>query len=89
MFLATLGLTYKIDVIEWIPYFGASAGLWRSDLPEGYLESRQELALGGYLGMDYAVSRAFGLGVATRVHWLLSGEAVTDMFLRGEYRWGW
>src|SRR5690606_41512190 len=31
---ATLGAAYKIDIIEWIPYFGVHAGYITSDLPE-------------------------------------------------------
>jgi hypothetical protein len=55
-FLGTLGLAYKIDVIEWIPYLGLSAGLWRTDLPETVSEKQQDIALGGFAGLDYAVS---------------------------------
>jgi hypothetical protein len=88
-YLATLGLSYKIDVIEWIPYFGVSAGGWRTDLPESIVAEPQDVALGGFLGLDYAVSRSLGLGVVSRVHWLLAGEATSDLCLRAEYRWGW
>ena len=88
-YLGTLGLSYKVDVIEWIPYFGVSGGLWRTDMPESVVTETQDFALGGFIGLDYAASRAFGLGVTWRVHWLLAGEATSDTFLRAEYRWGW
>ena len=88
-YLGTLGLSYKVDIIEWIPYFGVSVGVWRTDLPEYISLAEQDYALGGFAGLDYAVSRSFGLGVVTRAHYLLDGEATSDFFLRAEYRWGW
>lgn len=88
-YLGTLALSYKVDIIEWIPYFGVSAGLWRTDLPETISAEQQDFALGGFAGLDYAVSRSFGLGVVTRAHYLLAGEAMSDVYLRAEYRWGW
>jgi hypothetical protein len=87
--LPRLSLAYKIDVLEWIPYVGVSVGylvsLGSATLPD---EVHNGLAIGGDVGIDYAVSRSFGLGVQFRAHALLQGGAHSDGFLRAEYRWG-
>jgi hypothetical protein len=87
--MGTLGLSYKIDIIEWIPYFGLSGGVFRTDLPESVVTEEQDIALGGFLGLDYAVSRSFGLGVVSRAHWFVEGEGMGEVYFRAEYRWGW
>src|SRR5690606_20768153 len=91
LYTASLGVAYKIDIIEWIPYIGVHAGYMFFDLPEASdLDmERNDFILGGMLGLDYAVTRAFGLGLMNRLHIPLSGSNLVDLFLRAEYRWGW
>ncbi len=92
---AAAGVTYKLDVIEWIPYAGLFAGYYyfRGE-PEP--EFRHDLALSVQLGLDYAWSRSFGLGVALRYHGFMldAPSSFTDAayftgLLRAEYRFGW
>ena len=84
-----LGLSYKIDIIEWIPYFGIGAGYMFSDLPQGVGIEPNDILLGGMIGLDYAMSREFGIGIANRLHAAVRGGSLVDLFLRAEYRWGW
>ena len=86
---ATLGLSYKIDIIEWVPYFGIQAGYMTSNLPEGVGIEPSDVLLGGMIGIDYAISREFALGIANRLHVAVHGGNLVDLFLRAEYRWGW
>ena len=69
---AKLGLVYKIDVIEWIPYAGVTAGFLgvvaHAEV-DGVEADPSPFAAGNatagvMLGLDYAVSRSFGLGLA-------------------------
>lgn len=87
--LANLGIAYKIDIIEWIPFFGLQAGYLSSDLPEGLGLEPRGFLLGGFLGIDYAINRSFGLGVTNAWHFPVQGASLVDLFLRAEYRWGW
>ncbi len=89
LYTATLGLSYKIDVIEWIPYFGIQAGALLDDFPEGVGMNDRDLVLGGMLGLDYAVNRSFGLGIANNLLFPLGGGSLVSLYLRAEYRPGW
>jgi hypothetical protein len=93
----TAGIAYKMDVIRWIPYFGVQLGYYRlggSQRPANLPQN--ELGMSVDLGVDYAVKRAFGLGLQLRYHGFLGdplsslGDAplFTGLF-RAEYRWGW
>ena len=90
LYSGAAGLAYKIDVIEWVPYVGLLAGYYSYDFRTG------GIGFSTALGLDYAVSRNFGLGLQLRYHWtssdvptsLTEGEYFTA-FLRAEYRWGW
>ena len=94
---ASAGIAYKVDVIRWIPYVGVQFGYYRlsgTDLP-GELRPN-ELGMSVDLGMDYAVSRSFGIGVELRYHGFLSDPLASlgdapyfSGVLRAEYRWGW
>jgi len=93
----TAGIAYKMDVIRWVPYFGAQVGYYRLDgnqRPEGLPVN--ELGMSFDLGLDYAVRRNFGLGLQLRYHGFLAdplsslGDApLFTGLLRAEYRWGW
>jgi hypothetical protein len=91
---AELGLAYKLDVIEWIPYAAALAGVaWTNVAPEGTSSVTEWApALGVELGLDYAVSRELGLGLHYRAEaWLGAGavDGAMSLSLAAEYRWGW
>src|SRR5690606_14890631 len=49
LYTASLGVAYKIDIIEWIPYIGVHAGYMFFDLPEASdLDmERNDFILGG------------------------------------------
>jgi hypothetical protein len=86
---AKLGIAYKLDVIQWIPYFGVSAGfLGMVDEWEPYRGAQATLGL--MAGLDYALTRSVGLGVVVTVDYPLGPPAVmTAGLLRAEYRFGW
>lgn len=86
--LATLGLAYKLDVIEWVPYFGVRAGgYYFSSAPlDPY--SRLGGTVGGMAGCDYSFSRNAAVGVELSYDLLLPEGTVSGALLRAEYRWG-
>jgi hypothetical protein len=92
-FSAMAGLTYKLDVLQWIPWGGVYAGYqtFLSAPRVGLPFSQRDMVLGLGFGLDYAWSRDFGLGVTARFDDGLShSTAMTDeVLLRAEYRWGW
>ena len=90
---AVAGLSYKLDILQWIPYGAAMIGFQHiaGPLPVAEPFRRDDAIVAGVLGLDYAASRNFGLGVSLRMNFLLSsfdeGQAITTM-LRAEYHWG-
>jgi hypothetical protein len=94
---ASVGLAYKFDVFTWVPYAGLSVGyyhLGREVRPEPLAE--HELGLSADLGLDYSITREFGLGVLLRSHGFASdpleklrSAPLFTAALRAEYRWGW
>jgi hypothetical protein len=86
---AKLALAYKIDVIEWIPYAGASAGFFGVTSPQGRFEAASP-SVGGLVGLDYAISRDFGLGLAGFYDYAIIGKgSIVSAFLRAEYHFGY
>lgn len=84
-----LALAYKIDVIEWIPYAGVDAGFLGVTSHRGRFEPASP-TVGGLVGLDYAFSRDFGLGVAAFYDYAIVGEAsLISAFLRAEYHFGY
>ncbi|HEX3775161.1 MAG TPA: outer membrane beta-barrel protein [Polyangiaceae bacterium] len=87
------GLSYKLDVLQWIPYAALLVGYSHigGTLPIGEPFHRDDAIAALVLGLDYAVSREFGLGLSLRSDLRLStpneGETFTPM-LRAEYHWG-
>src|SRR4030095_1617221 len=72
---AAAGASYKIDIIEWVPYVALLAGVYTATAepvsakaggpsPFGRTEFGASLAL----GLDYLLSRNFALGAAVRYH---------------------
>ncbi len=92
-FSVVAGLSYKLDVLQWIPYAALLVGFQdiSGTLPRGEPFHRDDALAAIVLGLDYAMTRNFGLGLSLRTDMLLSsptdGEAVTTM-LRAEYHWG-
>ncbi len=91
------GVVYKLDVIEWVPYFGIYLGVHRFDgdvVPAPL--SQTEAGVAVPLGLDYSFSRNFAVGVQLRYQGFLS-EPMSSMadapyfigLLRAEYRPGW
>lgn len=92
--LATLGLAYKLDIIEWVPYFGVRAGGYYftqappASKPDVETYSRGGGAVGAMAGVDYSFSRSFAVGAELSYDELLPEGHVSGAFLRAEYRWG-
>ena len=90
---AAFGLSYKLDILQWIPYGAALVGFQHIAGPVPVSEPfrKDDALLALVLGLDYAATRNFGLGLSFRSNFLLStfdeGEAFTSM-LRAEYHWG-
>ena len=81
--------TYKLDVIQWIPWIGVSGGVMLMAKGDWPLESRQGTA-GAIAGLDYAWNRHFGLGLAVSADYLFRDAALYGTgFLRAEYHFGW
>jgi hypothetical protein len=83
-----LGLAYKLDVLEWIPYFGVRAGFYEQNA-EAVDWARRGGTIGGFAGLDHAFSRSFAAGLEIAVDRLLPAGATSSLALRAEYRWGY
>jgi outer membrane protein with beta-barrel domain len=88
---AAVGVGYVIDILTWVPYFGALAGpymLTGGTLPETLFVAGAAVAA----GLDYQLSRHFAVGVGVRQHFLLTKlstyPSYTTALLRFEYMWG-
>jgi hypothetical protein len=86
--LATLGLAYKLDVIEWVPYFGVRAGGYYFSSSPLAPYSKRGGAMGGMAGCDYSFSRSAAVGAELSYDVLLPDGGVYGALLRAEYRWG-
>ncbi|MET0792049.1 MAG: hypothetical protein ABW061_11060 [Polyangiaceae bacterium] len=90
---AVAGLSYKLDVLQWIPYGALLVGYQHigGRLPATEPFRRDDALAAVVLGLDYAATRNFGLGASVRADFLLSSAdhsaALTPM-LRAEYHWG-
>lgn len=86
--LGALGLAYKLDVLEWIPYLGVRAGYYFvSSEPAPW--ARSGGALGAFAGIDHAFSRDFAGGLEVGVDRLLPDGVASMLGLRAEYRFGY
>ena len=89
---AALGLAYKIDVFEWIPYVAVLGGYYHyAGLPGPDGERGSEIGGAGQAGLDYLVSRSFGLGAELRWHASLRDGLSLPLFsatLGAAYRFG-
>ena len=89
---ADAGVSYVLDVLQWVPYIGVLVGgyeLWGSEIGGPKLLPGGVLAL----GLDYRISRALAVGVSVREHMLLTEISTYPSFVQGvarlEYTWGW
>lgn len=89
--------TYKLDVIQWIPWGGLGLGIHQlgGELP-GPKRDDFELGISALLGFDYAWSRNDGVSLAVGLHALpltedgsALGVRYVSAALRYEHRWGW
>jgi hypothetical protein len=87
-----VGVGYVIDILRWVPYVDAHAGLYR--LAGGTLD--HALFLPGAsvgVGLDYQLNRHFAVGVAGREHFMVTKldtyASYTTVLLRLEYMWGY
>ena len=85
---AKAAVAYKIDVIQWIPYVALAGGYLGATRPVSpFAKGRPTVGLLG--GLDYAVSRSFGLGFALSYDYAFHyGAAYVNGFLRAEYTFG-
>lgn len=89
---AAIGLGYVIDILRWVPYLDAHAGLYR--LAGGTIDG--SLFLPGFsvgAGLDYQLNRQFALGIGLREHLMVTKldnyASYTTGLLRFEYMWGY
>jgi len=88
VYTGKIGIAYKLDVIQWIPYLGVTAGALGATGLAGYDQVRMCLGLIG--GLDYAITRSLGLGVVGTADYVLTQPSTHGVFLlRAEYRFGW
>jgi hypothetical protein len=90
------GISYKLDVMSWIPHAGLELGYYRflgDTRPRTLPENEAGCSLD--LGLDYLLSRSVALGVELRYHGFLhdvpSSLAEAPLFtglIRAEYHWG-
>lgn len=83
-----LGLCYKVDILEWIPYLGVRAGYFGQAGELGGW-ARGGGFVGGFAGFDHAFSRSFAAGVEVATDQLLPVGFLSALSLRAEYRWGY
>lgn len=85
---AKAALAYKIDVIQWIPYLALAGGYLGASRSVPPLTRGQPTA-GFIAGLDYAVSRSLGLGLALSYDYAFHpGAYYANGFLRAEYTFG-
>jgi hypothetical protein len=85
------GVIYKLDIVQFVPYFGALVGgyvLNGGSLPAAQVQPGVELAVGA----DYLLSRKWAVGLAIREHLLFTDMGDYPSYLtvtgRLEYTWG-
>lgn len=90
------GISYKLDVLEWIPYAGLELGYYHflgGVQSSGVNHNQLGMSVDG--GVDYRLSPNVGLGIELRYHGFLGNPmasladaAVLTGLLRAEYHWG-
>jgi hypothetical protein len=83
-----LALSYKVDVIQWIPYAALAAGYLGVTEPLAPYAKGQP-SLGIIAGLDYAATRNLGFGGALHYDYVFHpGAAYAALLFRAEYRFG-
>jgi hypothetical protein len=94
------GITYVVDVLQWVPYLGMEVGGY-DFLLAGTCDGAGEPScrrgkIGGGIpfGIDYMVTRSFAIGAAGKYTFLLPGEdanydSYLTMYARAELIWGY
>lgn len=86
-----VGVGYTLDVMRWVPYAGLLVGGYHFR-GANLLEPQWKLGFQFALGLDYAISRSWAVGLQVRYHTFsddpLSAHYLTT-FGRVEYMWGW
>ncbi len=88
---ADIGVTYVLDVLRWVPYFGALAGGYM--LNGGTLPGTLVLPGGDIVvGLDYLVTPRWAVGFEVSEHFLFTDMSLytsySTAFARTEFRWG-
>jgi hypothetical protein len=85
----SVGFSYVFDVLQWVPYLGATAGVYYE---AGPTTGGPRLGLQLPFGLDYQLSRSFAIGAAGEYKLLFLDVAGPSQrisaFLRAEYIWG-
>lgn len=85
----SVGLGYVFDILQWVPWIGATAGGYYDANPSN---PGARLGLGVPFGLDYQLSRSFAIGVTGDYRLLfLDPNGVSQRisaFVRVEYIWG-
>jgi hypothetical protein len=88
---ADIGVTYILDVLRWVPYFGALAGAYVLDggsLPGALVLPGAQIVV----GLDYLVTPKWGVGFELSEHFLFTDMSLytsySTAFVRMEFRWG-
>lgn len=85
--LATVGLTYRVDVLKYVPYLEAGVGvLVRTGGP---FETGAEPALRIGGGLDFLQSRARSYGIAVAMTSFASDTTTLAVSVRSTWRWGY
>jgi hypothetical protein len=92
LFNAGAGVSYVLDVLQWVPYAGVLVGgyeLLGSEI--GGPKPLPGAVLAG--GLDYRLNRELEVGIAVREHMLFTElstyPSFIQVFARVEYTWGW
>jgi hypothetical protein len=90
---AVAGVSYKLDVLQWIPYGALLVGYQHiaGSLPLARPFRHDDALATLVVGLDYALSREWGLGASLRTDFLLTSSEMGGAFttlLRAEYHWG-
>lgn len=88
---ADAGLIYKLDIVQFVPYFGALVGgyvLNGGSMPAALVLPGGEIAVGG----DYLLTRRWAVGLSIREHFLFTDLGTYPSYLtvaaRVELNWG-
>jgi len=91
MWNTDVGVIYKLDIVQFVPYFGALAGgyvLTGGSLPNARVLPGGEIAVGG----DYLLTRRWAVGLSIREHFLFTDLGTYPSYLtvtgRIELNWG-